>query len=143
MVELLLNGKPVQFKIDTGADVTAISEAIYQKLDGVTLMETSQSFHSPAKQASANNAWKFTDMLTYQQSNTCQEIFVVYKLRQAPQWPPVSVDKEHRNRYGGPGLSRLLQETIHNCLMLQRMPLIFIAFNKHRTTKLTLNERNH
>ena len=26
MVELLLNGKPVQFKIDTGVDVTAISE---------------------------------------------------------------------------------------------------------------------
>ena len=26
IIELLLNGKPVQFKIDTGADVTAISE---------------------------------------------------------------------------------------------------------------------
>ena len=26
MIELLLNGKPVQFKIDTGADATAISE---------------------------------------------------------------------------------------------------------------------
>ena len=27
MVELLLNGKPFQFKIDTGADVTAISNS--------------------------------------------------------------------------------------------------------------------
>ena len=36
MVELLLNGKPVQFKIDTGADVTAILEEILWKLDGVT-----------------------------------------------------------------------------------------------------------
>ena len=26
MIKLLLNGKPVQFKIDTGADVTAILE---------------------------------------------------------------------------------------------------------------------
>ena len=26
MIELLLNGKSVQFKIDTGTDVTAISE---------------------------------------------------------------------------------------------------------------------
>ena len=26
MIELLLNGKPVQFKIDTGADITTISE---------------------------------------------------------------------------------------------------------------------
>ena len=57
IVELLLNGKPVQFKIDTNADVTAISEAICQKLDGVTLMETSKYFYSPAKQAPANNAW--------------------------------------------------------------------------------------
>ena len=29
MVELLLNGKPVQFKIDTGADINAISEEIF------------------------------------------------------------------------------------------------------------------
>ena len=26
MIELLLNGQPVQFNIDTGADVTVISE---------------------------------------------------------------------------------------------------------------------
>ena len=26
MIELLLNGKPVQFKIDTGANITAVSE---------------------------------------------------------------------------------------------------------------------
>ena len=29
MIELLLNGKPVQFKIDTGGDITAISEEIF------------------------------------------------------------------------------------------------------------------
>ena len=29
MVELLLNGKPVQFKIETGTDVTTISEEIF------------------------------------------------------------------------------------------------------------------
>ena len=34
MVELLLNGKPVQFKIDTGADVSAVSEEIFKDLDG-------------------------------------------------------------------------------------------------------------
>ena len=45
MIELLLNGKPVQFKIDTGADVTAISEKLFQKLDRVTLRETSKSLH--------------------------------------------------------------------------------------------------
>ena len=29
MIELLVNGKPVQFKIDTGADVSVISEEIF------------------------------------------------------------------------------------------------------------------
>ena len=57
MVELLLNGKPVQFKIDTGADITAISEEIFYKLDGANLREKSKSLHSPVKQAPANNAW--------------------------------------------------------------------------------------
>ena len=57
MVELLLNGNPVQFKIDTGANVNAISEEIFQRLDGVTLRETSKSLHGPSKQAPANNAW--------------------------------------------------------------------------------------
>ena len=57
MVELLLNGKPLQFKIDTGADVTTISKEIFQKLDGVNLREKSKSLHGPAKQAPANNVW--------------------------------------------------------------------------------------
>ena len=59
MIELLLNGKPVQFKTDTDADITAISEQIFQKLDGANLREKSKSLHGPAKQAPANNAWTF------------------------------------------------------------------------------------
>ena len=88
MVESLLNGKPVQFKIDTGADVTAISEEIFQKLDGVNLRETSKSLYDPAKQAQIIMRGQFINMLKYQQSNTCLEIFVAHKLGQAPQWPP-------------------------------------------------------
>ena len=34
MIELLLNGKPVQFKIDTGADVSAISEEYSRNWNG-------------------------------------------------------------------------------------------------------------
>ena len=32
MIELLLNGKPVQFKFDTGADISAISEEYSRNL---------------------------------------------------------------------------------------------------------------
>ena len=57
MIELQINRKLVQFKIDTGADLIAISEKIFQKLDGVNLSETSKSLHGPVKQAPANNVW--------------------------------------------------------------------------------------
>ena len=57
MVELLLNGKPVQFQINTGADVTTISEEMFQTLDGVNLRYKSKSLHDPVKPGPANNAW--------------------------------------------------------------------------------------
>ena len=62
---------------------------------------------------------QFISMLTYQQSNMCQETFVVHKLGKAQQevrWP---------------GFSRQLQEIIYKLsLMLQRMPPTFRAINE-------------
>ena len=43
MVELLLNGSPIQFKIDTGADVSVLPESTFKQLRGVTLQQASQS----------------------------------------------------------------------------------------------------
>ena len=82
MVELLLNGKPVRFKIDTGADVTAVSEEIFGKLEGVTLRDTNKSLQGPAKHQLIVRG-QFTGTPTYQQSKSCQEIFVVQGLQQA------------------------------------------------------------
>ena len=56
IIELLLNGKPFQVKIDTGADITAISEE-YSGNYEVTLRKTGKSLHGPAKQPPANDAW--------------------------------------------------------------------------------------
>ena len=48
---------------------------------------------------------QFISMLTYQQSNMCQEIFVVHKLHTTSSIvatrESVRVDKEHSKRYGG------------------------------------------
>ena len=79
MVELELNGQPVKFKIDTGADVTAVSEEIFKKLHGVTLRKTNKSLVGPAKHE-LMVCGQFTGTLTYKQSKTCQEIFVVQRL---------------------------------------------------------------
>ena len=80
MVELLLNEKPVQFKIDAGANITAVNPSMVQP-----------SKHKLIK------CGQFIGMLTYQQSNTCQQIFVVInqdKLHCGHQ-VSVSVDKKH------------------------------------------------
>ena len=60
MVELLLNGEPVQFKIDTGAvDITAISEKNMLETGWSHFKRNKKSppWSGPAKQAPANNAW--------------------------------------------------------------------------------------
>ena len=58
MIELLLNVKPFQVKIDTGVvgRHNCNFRRIFWKLDGVTLRETGKSLHCPAKQPPANNA---------------------------------------------------------------------------------------
>ena len=58
MIELLLNVKPFQVKIDTGVvGITAISEEYSGNwLDGVTLKETGKSLHGLAKKPPTNNA---------------------------------------------------------------------------------------
>ena len=80
MVDLQLNGKPVQFKIDTGTDVTAVSEEIFKKLDGVSLRQADRSLHGPAKHKLVV-CGQFTGTLTYKQSQTCQEVFAVKELQ--------------------------------------------------------------
>ena len=56
----------VQFKIDTGADVTTVSEETFKKLQGVTLRETNKSLHGPAKHK-LTVCGQFTGTLTFNQ----------------------------------------------------------------------------
>ena len=51
IVTLGVNGSPVKFKIDTGADVSVLPEAIFKKLRGATLQHTSKSLIGPNKQS--------------------------------------------------------------------------------------------
>ena len=49
-VTLQLNGTEVTFHIDTGAEVTVISDTEYQKLGNVTLIQTDQTLKGPSNQ---------------------------------------------------------------------------------------------
>ena len=76
MIELLLNGKPVQFKIDTGADVTAISEEYSRNwMESLQAKQVNFSMVQPSKHQLIMHG-QFIGMLTYKQSNMRQEIFV-------------------------------------------------------------------
>ena len=81
-VYLTLNGVPVLFKIDTGADVSAISEATFNQLEGVSLVHSDRHLSGPS-QFQLQVTGKFTATLKYGTKEAKENIFVVKKLQRA------------------------------------------------------------
>ena len=82
MVDLLLNGSPVQFKIDTGADVTVLPESTFQQLSGITLQQASRSLRGPS-QHPLQVCGQFTAILSQGVREVEEEIYVVQGLETA------------------------------------------------------------
>ena len=82
MVELLLNGSPVQFKIDTGADVSVIPESTFKRLSGITLQQASRSLSGPSQQP-LQVCGQFTAILSQGATAVEEEIYVVQGLETA------------------------------------------------------------
>ena len=61
-----ISGKPIQFRVGTGADVTVVSEKEFQKSlkDRVTLTKTDKKFFGPGK-AGIKVVGKFVANMTY------------------------------------------------------------------------------
>ena len=68
---LKLNGKEVSFKLDTGAEVTAISEETYRQVYGKTLQRASKVLYGPACQCLRSGRRK------HQGSERCPAINVI------------------------------------------------------------------
>ena len=81
-VTLILNGVPVLFKIDTGADVSAISESVFKQLKYVTLVHSDRHLSGPS-QYQLQVSGKFTATLKYGTKEAKENIFVVQKLQKA------------------------------------------------------------
>ena len=79
-VNIFLNECPVEFQIDTGADVSVISEDQYQKLKTPGLQPSSKSLVGPS-QDKLQVCGKFTGTLTYKSNSVKQEVYVVKGLR--------------------------------------------------------------
>ena len=76
VVDLTLNGHPVQFKIDTGADVTVIGETEYNKArDGE--LQSSKTTLSGASQTPLEVLGKFQVNMRHNDRETQDYVFVI------------------------------------------------------------------
>ena len=75
-----LEGKTVRFKLDTGADVTAISTEAHQHIGGTTLSPPSKALYGPARQT-LNVLGQFPGTLRFGENTSQETIFVVEGLR--------------------------------------------------------------
>ena len=95
-----LNQTQVSFKLDTGAEVTAISEDTYRKLQNVTLQKPNKVLRGPAN-LQLSVIGKFTGTLSHKTTLCEQEIYVVKNLK--------------TNLLGLPAITELrLTEQLHN-----------------------------
>ena len=74
-----LNQQRVTFKLDTGAEVTAISHTVYERLPNVKLQQSSRSLVGPTRQK-LEVLGQFSGTLSTNQCTSKQTIFVVKNL---------------------------------------------------------------
>ena len=75
-----LEGKQVQFKLDTGAAVTAITEETYNVIQCPTLRKSSKALYGPSNQE-LHVLGQFTGHLTYLQNVKQEDIYVIRGLK--------------------------------------------------------------
>ena len=77
---LSLNGKPTLFEIDTGADVTVISQRIHEEIGSPFLNPPQRTLWGPCNQVLPVKG-QFTGKFCQGNREVEQEVFVVEKLR--------------------------------------------------------------
>lgn len=75
-----INGRKLNFKLDTGAEVTAISEQEYKKLDQPPLSPAKCALYGPSRQP-LQTAGQFTGKLRSKNNTAMQQVFVVKCLK--------------------------------------------------------------
>ena len=78
--ELLLEKTGVNFKWDTGAEVTAVTEETFNLLRGIKLSKPSKWLHGPARQ-SLNVLGQFTGTLSHKETSSSQTIYLIHGLK--------------------------------------------------------------
>ena len=81
-VELMLGYTPVKFKIDTGADVTVISEEIYQRSGLEKLRKATKKLFGPSQAKLCVTGVVTGNLMTGNGKQTRQDIYVVANLKE-------------------------------------------------------------
>ena len=76
---ILRNNKPVQFHIDTGAEVTVIPESVSSQISGISLQPAQRRLKGPSQKALPVRG-QFTGKLALGEHEVQQEVYVVNKL---------------------------------------------------------------
>ena len=79
VINVELNGVSIQFRVDTGADVTVISSKDYANLDGVEMLQTDKLLSGPQSDR-LNVIGKLITSLKYGEKKSVQEVFVIDSL---------------------------------------------------------------
>ena len=80
LISIKVNNIDVKFKLDTGAEVTAISEETFQLLNNCTLGHPEKNLYGPSRQP-LEGLGKFEGKLAYDNKLTIQPVYVVNKLK--------------------------------------------------------------
>ena len=75
-----LEGRSIRFKLDTGAEVTAIPEAVYRDLPSIDLQKSTRLIRGPANQE-LKVLGQFTGQLAHEGNVISQPIFVIKNLK--------------------------------------------------------------
>ncbi len=75
-----VNENAVSFKLDTGAEVTAITEDTHKKLSKIQLQRATKVLHGPTRQ-NLNVIGQFTAKLRHNQASSTHTIFVIRGLK--------------------------------------------------------------
>ena len=81
--DINVNGKQINFKLDSGADVSVIPEGTYKKLaSSVTLQKAYNKLYGPCKMQ-LNCTGKFLAVLQHNEQSCPEEIYLVAGLEQS------------------------------------------------------------
>ena len=122
--DLLVNGKKITFKIDTGAEVTAISKETWLTLDEPELQSSDKLLYGPAKKPLKSTGHFHSD-ISHKGRISQQQIFVVDDLKTNLLGLPAIIDLHLVTR-----TDAVLTETLESKSWLQQFPKVFNGLGK-------------